>query len=53
MSTQRLSANRSHIAGDNLLQFPSAKPNAELLESEQVGLQTTRNISFQLVIDYR
>ena len=37
MSTQRLSANRSHIAGDNLLQFPSAKPNAELLEAERVS----------------
>ena len=37
MSTQRLSANRSHIAGDNLLQFPSTKPNVELLEAEKVG----------------
>ena len=37
MSIQRLSANRSHIAGDNLLQFPNTKPNAELLEAEQIG----------------
>ena len=53
MSTQRLSANRSHIAGDNLLQFPSAKPNAELLESEQMTEQKTQNTSFQLVTDYK
>ena len=36
MSTQRLSANRSHIDGDDLLLFPSATPDARLLESEQV-----------------
>ena len=37
MSTSRLSANRSHIDGDNLLLFPSATPDAGLLESEQVA----------------
>ena len=37
MSTQRLSANRSRIAGNNLLQFPNATQNAELLEAEQVS----------------
>lgn len=37
MSTQRLSANRSHLNGDNLLLFPSKEPNAELLEQEQVA----------------
>ena len=36
MSTQRLSANRSHIDGDDLLLFPSATPDARLLESEQI-----------------
>ena len=36
MSTQRLSANRSHLAGDNLLQFPSATPDAQLLKTEQL-----------------
>lgn len=39
MSTQRLSANRSHIDGDNLLLFPSSSPDASLLESEQVAEQ--------------
>ena len=39
MSTQRLSANRSHIDGDNLLLFPSSTPDASLLESEQVAEQ--------------
>lgn len=37
MSTQRLSANRSHIDGDNLLLFPNANPDAGLLETEQVA----------------
>ena len=37
MSGQRLSANRSHIDGDDLLLFPSTTPDASLLESEQVA----------------
>ena len=36
MSTQRLSSNRSHLAGDNLLQFPSKGPEASILEEEQL-----------------
>ena len=39
MSTQRLSANRSHIDGDDLLLFPSATPDASLLESDQMTEQ--------------
>ena len=36
MSTQRLNANRSHLDGDNLLVFPNATPDAELLEQDQI-----------------
>ena len=36
MSTQRLSANRSSIAGDQLLQFPAQPTPAELLEEVQL-----------------
>ncbi len=36
MSTQRLSANRSHLKGDNLLMFPNHTPDAEVLEQEQL-----------------
>ena len=37
MSTQRLSANRSNLAGDSLLQFPTKHNNAELLEESQIS----------------
>jgi hypothetical protein len=36
MSTQRLNANRSHLDGDNLLLFPNATTDAELLEQDQI-----------------
>lgn len=36
MSSQRLVSNRSHVSGDNLLQFPTQNVNATLLEEEQV-----------------
>lgn len=45
MSTQRLNANRSHIQGDNLLMFPSANPDAGLLEEAQIAeIDNTQHI---------
>ena len=45
MSTQRLSANRSSISGDQLLQFPTQAVTAELLEESHVqGFESAEHV---------